>query len=240
MATGFHYRSADNRTWLITNWHVLTGRRPDDPGILLNKTPQSPYRIEVTYPGPRAGVFLRPLVLDLYENGKPIWQQYRLDAGIDVAGIPIELPDGAISPCIQDLAERDTEALRPGLDVIVVGFPFEHGVDVPFPIWKRAMVATEPGYTTFGAVQTLLDTPGAPGMSGSPVYRLSSGFGVTPEQYEKFQAVQRGQAQALDVLLSLDVKNLKPSLGLRWIGIYAGARGVPGMDRLSLGRMMFA
>jgi hypothetical protein len=27
MATGFQYRDANGQVWLVTNWHVLTGRR---------------------------------------------------------------------------------------------------------------------------------------------------------------------------------------------------------------------
>lgn len=239
-AIGFHYRSADGVIWLITNWHVLTGRRPDKPGMLLENTPQSPYKIEVVYPGPAVGQFLPPLTLGLYQDGKPIWRQYRLDLGNDVAGIPINLPEGAIAPCIQDFAQRDEAALQPGMDVTVIGFPFEQGEDMPFPIWKRAMVASEPGYTVFGNTQTLLDTPGTPGMSGSPVYRLSPGLELTGDQHAKFSAMERGEIGALDALASLDIGSLGAGVVLNWIGVYAGSTGVPGMDRLSLGRMMLA
>lgn len=240
MATGFLYKDAKKRTWLITNWHVLTGRRPDDPGFLLPGTPQSPYRIEVTFPGPRVGKFLPPITLDLYRNGQPIWREYRLDVGNDLAGIPIAAPLGSIAPYVHEFAERDTATLQPGMDVIVVGFPFEHGVDMPFPVWKRAMVATEPAYTVFGQVQTLLDTPGTPGMSGSPVYRVSEGVSVTSEQHAAFKALERGDENALRLISSINAAELKPAPVLSLIGVYAGSTGKPGLDRLSLGRMMLA
>lgn len=77
-------------------------------------------------------------MLDLYdESGKPVWKQSRLDVGNDVAGIPIELPPDAISPCLRDFAQRDTSALQPGTDVVMVGFAFPQDRDMPFPIWSR-------------------------------------------------------------------------------------------------------
>jgi hypothetical protein len=52
---------------------------------------------------------------------------------------------------VQDFAEVDQAPLEPGVDVIVVGYPFEHWANFPYPIWKRAMLATEPGYLVLGA-----------------------------------------------------------------------------------------
>lgn len=237
--TGFHYRDAEGHSWLVTNWHVLTGRRPDAPEILINGLPRSPFRISISYPGPIVGQFLPAVTLDLYDDGRPIWRQSRLDLGLDIAAIPIKRPPGAISPFIQDFAERDESALIPGLDVAVIGFPFEHGTDTPFPIWKRAMVASEPAYMVFGAVQTLLDTPGSPGMSGSPVYRLSQGIAVSAEQHAAFNSRDFGSGRALELLESFS-GDMQETVMLRWIGVYAGARGVAGMEKLSLGRMMMA
>ncbi|WP_144241540.1 S1 family peptidase [Janthinobacterium agaricidamnosum] len=240
MATGFHYRDILNRTWLITNWHVLTGRRPDDPGFLLTNIPQSPYRIEVSYPGSTAGTFMPPVMLDLYQNGKPIWRQVGLELGIDLAGIPIELPDGATAPCVQDFTERDTDPLQPGIDVIIVGFPLEHSIDMPFPVWKRAMIASEPAYPVFGQIQTLLDTPGTPGMSGSPVYRISPGASVSRSQYEKIKEFKKDGKIDLDFFEKFDFTRIQSCLVLNLVGVYAGSTGKPGLDRLSLGRMILA
>ena len=238
-ATGFHYRDDGGRIWLVTNWHVLTGRRPDKPDVLLPALPRSPFRISVAYPGPEIGHFLPPVYLDLYHEGQPIWRQSKLEAGFDIAAILITPPEGAIVHCIQDFAERDDAALVPGLDVVIVGFPFEQGEDMPFPVWKRAMIAAEPRYTTFGVPQTLLDTPGAPGMSGSPVFRTSLGVSVTREQYDAFHAKDFGSSRALELMKSLEGVT-RETVTLRWIGIYAGARSGEAIDRLSLGRMFFA
>ncbi|MCK1493478.1 trypsin-like peptidase domain-containing protein [Bradyrhizobium sp. 180] len=239
-ATAFLYRDRLGVTWLVTNWHVLTGRRPDDPGHLLEGKPQSPDRIMVTYPAKSPGEFLEPYELQLYRDGKPIWCEYsREELQIDIAAIPIEVPSNAAGITIQDFAEPTPAAIEPGMDVIVVGFPFLHGIDFPYPTWKRAMLATEPAYTVLGTPTILLDMPGHPGMSGSPVYRSGRGFRVTRAQKEAIEAARTDSAlKALD-MLSPDILS-DTTVALELIGIYAGATGNRTMDKLNLGRMFMA
>jgi hypothetical protein len=239
-ATGFLYRDINGRIWLITNWHVITARLPDDPGFLVGEAPQSPYKIEVTYSGPEVGKFIYETI-HLYRDGRPIWREFRLDLGIDLVGIPIALPRKVISPCVQAFAERDIAPFQPGMDVVIVGFPFEQdAIQMPFPIWKRAMVASEPGYTVLGQVQTLLDTPGNPGMSGSPVYRVSPGMAVTTEEHALFKAAERGERDLLEVLSEFNPTNRGTLPMLSLVGVYVGTTGKAGLERLSLGRMMLA
>lgn len=236
MATGFQYRDLRGQAWLVTNWHVLTNRRPDNAGVLLAKSPQSPYRIEVTFPGPKVGAFLSPVSLDLYQDGKPIWYEYEFSKGIDLVAIPVNPPEGAIAPCIQDFADRDVEALVPGTDVVIIGYPFEHSIDMPFPVWKKAMVASEPAYVVFGVPQVLLDTPGVPGMSGSPVFRMSAGFSLPLSNVENFN----NGISALDKICSLDAEQIKSIKMLTWIGVYSGSVGSSQLEQLALGRMFSA
>jgi len=58
------------------------------------------------------------------------------------------------------------------------------------------MIATEPAYLAMGGPQILIDTPGAPGMSGSPVYRSGSGFAVNRDEAELFSKAERGEVSA--------------------------------------------
>lgn len=240
--TGFHYRDGDGRSWLITNWHVLTARRPDDPGQLINNTPQSPYRIEVTYPSSKIGTFLQPVQLDIYQNGVPVWMEYKLENGLDIAAIPVQPPDGADVPFVQDFASSGIVAMQPGLDVVIIGYPFEQGEDMPFPIWKRAMISTEPAYTVFGKLQVLVDTPGMPGMSGSPVFTISRGMAVSKGQHDAIRAFERGEKSALDAIRAVDFTKADPMPCLTFAGIYAGTtgKGGAGLERLALGRIMLA
>jgi hypothetical protein len=240
--TGFHYRDHLGNSWLVTNWHVLTGRRPDNPGILLSDAPQSPYRIEVTYPSSKIGAFLPPVHLDIYQDGRPIWKERLLDKGVDVAAIPVSPPDGASVPFVQDFASSKSVSMQPGIDVVIIGFPFEQNQDMPFPVWKKAMISSEPGYTAFGQLQVLVDTPGLPGMSGSPVFTISQGMSVGKEQYEALRAFERGDRSAVDAINALDLTAAEPMPCLTFAGIYAGStgKGMAGLERLGLGRIMLA
>lgn len=239
--TGFHYRGPDDTTWLVTNWHVLTGRRPDDPGSLLPNYPQSPDRIQVTMATKIKGSFTKPLELDLYQSGKPIWSEYKRSEGIDLAAIPIELPDFAATVTVQDFARDNETTLEPGIDVVLIGFPFEQTVDYPFPIWKRAMVASEPGFLILGAPQLLIDTPGVPGMSGSPVYRSAMGLAVTSEQYQAIKNFEKNGIGALDLVKTLSFEQLTDrGITLEFVGVYAGATGDQRLQHLNLGRVFMA
>ena len=239
--SAFLYRCAQNRIWLVTNWHVLTSRRPDDVGVTIGLAPQSPHEILVHFPSKTEGAFLSPVRYSLYENGKPVWFEYELQKGLDVAAIPIELPSEASGVCIQDFAKPSNDAMEPGIDLILVGFPFPHDADTPFPLWKRAMLASEPKYLTFGLPQMLIDTPGVPGMSGSPVFRSSDAFLASKQTVEAFEACKRGEISSGALIDVLNPEEMSQrTVGLSFVGIYAGSTGSTKMDRLNLGRMFSA
>ena len=131
---------------------------------------------------------------------------------------------------VQDFASEGKSALEPGLEVAVVGFPFPHSRDVPFPIWKRAMIAHEPAFLFQGIAQTMLDMPGRPGMSGAPVYALSSARLFTAEQKAAFDK------DPLSLLTSINTEQMK-TVGLEFLGIYAGSTEKSDLEALNLGRM---
>jgi hypothetical protein len=138
-ATGFLYRRA-NTTWLVTCWHVLTGRRPDEPGFLVTKeNGQSPSRIKIVRPLKQTGAFSKPEVIDLYKADKPIWLERDRDRGVDLAAIPIELPKYLSDICVQDAVAADSEdgAVEIGMDVVITGYPLGFGAHSPFPFGKR-------------------------------------------------------------------------------------------------------
>src|SRR5579862_5466483 len=107
---------------------------------------------------------------------------------------------------------------------------------MPFPVWKRAMVASEPAYTTFGKVQVLIDIPGTPGMSGAPVYHGELGVSVPKHDAELLQAANRGEISALEALRGV-APSWHSSMALTLVGVYVGSQGNPVLDKLSLGRM---
>ncbi len=240
--TGFHFRDTSGTVWLVTIWHVVTGRRPDNPAMLIGNAMASPTSIGVAYQSRKDGQFLRHLTLPLYEqDGTPSWYEYRRDSGVDLAALPIQLPDDVKCPCVQDFADRDTGSFVPGLDLTIIGMAFQHSRETPYPIWKGARVASEPGYLAMGVPQVLIDTAGVPGMSGSPVYRVSRGVKVSREAakaVENFRA--GGDGEALEALVGLALSQAEEGPVLSFVGVYAGSTGSRDLEKLSLGRMFMA
>jgi hypothetical protein len=236
--TGFLYRGPAQSIWLVTNWHVLTSRRPESPGELLGSAAQSPRAITIAFPLKTQSRFSVPVNYNLYEAGAPVWRQYKLELGFDLAAIPIVLPPDAAGVAIQDFASFSSDAMEPGIDLIMIGFPFKHGPNVPYPLWKRGMLSSEPGYTLFGNPQMFIDTPGAPGMSGSPVFRSRGAFLVDATTAEAQKDYEARKIGALDLIVQFDANQLlNRTVGLDFVGVYAGATADNTLDRLQLGRM---
>lgn len=237
--TGFWYRDATGHYWLITNWHVLTGRRPDEPGMLIGDCPQSPRAIAFGMLETATGIY-RTVERPLYENGVPSWRQHQLGPMFDIAAIRIDIPAGFDVTAIQDAASGQMGAIEPGFDLIVVGFPFQAGQEVPYALWKRAMLASEPSVQMFSNSQMLIDTAGTPGMSGSPVFVSHAAYLDTPEDIAARQRVEAGESSWFDETDYLGLGREAQTVGLEWIGIYAGATGSASLSRLQLGRMYAA
>lgn len=233
-ATGFHYRDSSGQPWLVTNWHVLTGRRPDDPGSLLKGYNDSPFAIDVTYTSERVGQYWVPHRMDLYQDGRPVWRQARLDIGLDLAAIKVEMPEGTMTPCIQDFCEIYEDLIEPGMTVATIGYPFGQSDDWIMPIWKSGMIASEPGYLHLKQVQVLLDMPGAAGMSGAPVYVVREGLRVAADQYHAIRASKVDQVDLTALAAA------KPKMGVQFVGVYSGSTQIAALERLSLGRFSFA
>lgn len=233
--TGFFIKLRDV-TYLVTNWHVVTGRNSNQPQKLLPGYQTSPTHFQILRPrtsGPNN--FQHCEFMPLYDDStNPRWIESHLGPEmVDIAVIPCKLPQDAVAEYVDNVQiVENTVLLRPGLDVIIIGFPFGMDIENPFPIWKRAMIASEPRFTIKGKPYAFLDTPGRPGMSGSPVYTSANGFFTSAATA---QALQSGNA--LDAIRSLDVNDMKAETTvLRFIGIYAGSLGDEKLDQLNLGR----
>ena|ERR1700704_438818 len=124
-------------------------------------------------------------------------------------------------------------ALEPGLDVVMVGHPFKLGTHSSSAIWKGAMVASDSAGASERSV--LLDAPGVPGMSRSPVYhraiRSSQPF-ARPERYGyktgAFGTVRPNKG---------DLVAIEKEVSLELLRVYAGATGDRALETLRLGRM---
>ncbi|MGA2057941.1 MAG: hypothetical protein ABSG88_21875, partial [Bradyrhizobium sp.] len=83
-STGFLYAGPGATRWLVTNWHVVTGRRPDDPGMLIGKKSSSPSRLRFGIADPH-GVGWQQMEVVLYGADGPTWIETDREKGVDLA-----------------------------------------------------------------------------------------------------------------------------------------------------------
>lgn len=194
-ASGF-IRREGSKLFLYTCWHVVTGYDRNDLKI-GNQLPNRAFlSVELqtsdsSQPGIEAIGGLQTLTLPLYNTEvspkEPLWQQDKRhtphpDLNAVHLYVPfwhdavrLELPDDLVVSDAQVIEEEDAfpvdTMLTVGDRLYVVGFPYgfsAHGVDQPIPtVLTRFVAATR---ISGRSQEVLLESTGAPGMSGGPVF----------------------------------------------------------------------
>ncbi|MFE0357539.1 trypsin-like peptidase domain-containing protein [Streptomyces nigra] len=176
--------------WLVTAWHVLSGRRSDN-GAAMRDDGLRPDYFRVRFAGEGDDGF-HPVSRDfeLYDEEFQSGPRFRShsERRVDVAALHIgAVPDSAVEafmpnswPTLRDLfaperrAQQGSEVdvdipLRITDRLFVLGFPFGHTGSWPFAVWTAAPVASEPLARWDQLPGFLLDSRTRPGQSGSPV-----------------------------------------------------------------------
>jgi hypothetical protein len=171
--TGFIYER-NGASYLITNWHNVTGRNPLD-GTCLSGTLAVPDMVSTLFrTKENAGACLREH-LRLYkdeEMQEPLWLCHPVHGRvIDVVAIPLplEIVDRYQIFPINKIKFDTSFGVEVADDAFVVGYPFSEVTQFQFPIWKRASVASEPDVDLEQLPKLLIDTATRSGLSGSPV-----------------------------------------------------------------------
>lgn len=209
-ASGFLYEH-NNRNYIVTNWHVVSGRHFEKKDILDKKYGSLPNTIKTTM---RAKVSNKAGKISSYlkiydKNDKPIWYIHpKHGSGVDAVVIPLSKDiDNKIIFCTADKAQNNFP-IEIAHDVFVLGFP--KGISKNhLPIWKRASIATEPYLSYYDDKPSfLVDTMTREGMSGAPVFaRLNSSAFVEDEEVKIFP------------------KNQNIEIPSKFLGIYSGRLG---------------
>lgn len=210
IATGFYWR-AKSQVFLITNWHVVTGRHPET-GAHLSPQAGEPDELEVDLlvDGDLNKRF--PQHLQLYNGGQPAWLEHRVwRSAVDVVAFPLGAMGAHCRP-MNDIPYFPS-ARGIGDDVFVIGYPRGIGPD-RHAIWKRASIASEPDVDVDRLPLRLIDTATTSGMSGSPV-------------------IQRCRGQGLQE----DGTSVLGADGMRLLGVYSGRLNGPNENEVSLGRV---
>jgi hypothetical protein len=160
--------------FLITNWHVVSGKNPLTGEHLDKTTLAEPNRIRVVWNAKQA-----PMKMRLSEEfslrgpgGEPHWWVHpEHGQRVDVIAFPIVKTPAAELVPINKIPENDL-AIHIGMDVFVIGYPY--GPDDSYmPVWKRGSIASEPELVGPQNLFLYIDTASRKGMSGSPVIRRS-------------------------------------------------------------------
>lgn len=174
-ASCFFYEAGE-KLYLITNWHVVTGKDANTfEHLSANAAEPNLLKVHIfekdTDESFQSGYILTVSLLDSKGNHLWIEQKNEIDATMtDVVAIPVNIPLKAkVFPvnCLEEpFNENTTVSIKD--DVFIIGYPF--GIQCSsLPIWKRASIASEPCVDICDKPMMFVDTTTKPSMSGSPV-----------------------------------------------------------------------
>ncbi|MGZ2258665.1 S1 family peptidase [Roseobacter sp. A03A-229] len=170
-ATGFVIEK-DGSNYLISNWHVFSGRNAYSGQPLL-PTGAIPNRFELMLHLEKVGDYRKDIQLSIVSpNGTPNWFQHQSGQTYDIAAIRLpSVPDEIkIYPANKSERNRGDLLLQVTSEVFILGYPRGLQKQGILPVWKRGTIAAEPDVPVDGQEPAyLVDTATREGMSGSPV-----------------------------------------------------------------------
>lgn len=166
IGTGFAVKK-DNSYYIITNWHVVTGRDPNTNKPLSKIT--DPNKIIVWFHGKKLGSWLSCEIGLIDQKGNKLWIEHPRGKDVDVVAIPF-----LIAPNIEvydiDLKSSNFDLMiYPSEAVSIIGFPEGLTSASKLPIWKTGHIASDIDIDWNGKPVFLIDATTKSGMSGSPV-----------------------------------------------------------------------
>lgn len=164
----------NDRHFLVTNWHVVTGRKPGttEPA---GSSAALPSTLRVWHNARNnLGVWVA-ISHRLYdEENRANWLVDHIHrSNIDIVALALDDDDRVdLYPYVLDFP-LDI-GLTPTLEVSIVGFPFGIRSNGSIGVWSRGTIASEPGLDWAGHPAFLIDSRTRPGQSGSPVIHHSN------------------------------------------------------------------
>ncbi len=176
IATGFIVAS-NARNYLITNWHVVTGRDPNTQKP-LSDTAGIPDSIQINHHSIKGlGCWIETLE-KLYCNEQPCWLEHPYGPRVDVVALPLSKNENCVKVYPLNLSLADVDVIPvPAMSVSIIGYPYGLSTGGGWPIWKTGHIASDPDLDYDNLPAFLIDATTRSGMSGAPVVlRLSSGY----------------------------------------------------------------
>jgi hypothetical protein len=176
--TGFVIQTLSPRQYLVTNWHVLSGRNAETR-VVLSRHAAIPDQIRIHHHSLADINQREPRIQDLYfdsDRTRPRWLEHPRGHEVDVVLLPLENVEPPVAVSRFNPSCADTGLLElPGLQVSIVGFPYDLHVGRRWPVWKTGHIASDPGYDYDDRPCFLIDITSRTGMSGSPIVFQSPG-----------------------------------------------------------------
>lgn len=168
IATGFVVKR-NNSYYLVTNWHVVTGRNPNNGQPLSTTGIADPDTLKVWFHTQNLGNWRPQDVTIINREGNRLWLEHGLGREVDVVVVPLQVPSD-IKIYDMDLALADFDLmLYPSEAVSIIGFPEGLTSGGRLPIWKTGHIASDIDIDWDGKPAFLIDATTKSGMSGSPV-----------------------------------------------------------------------
>ena len=163
--------------YLVTNWHIVTGRDPDTGKPMSTTGAADPDAIGIwLHDANRLGSWHRTIepLIDT-TTGNRLWKEHPRGRQIDVICLALK-PSVDIKVYDLDTSLAHTDlVLVPSEPVSIVGFPFGISAAGKFPIWKTGHIASDIDLDYNAKPVFLVDATTRPGMSGSPVFARRMG-----------------------------------------------------------------
>ena len=222
VATGFLYQY-DNAVWLVSNWHVFSGRSVKD-GLVRHRSNMSPEQIEFLARDATNHELFHTQRIDLSQRGRSLWIQHKKGRHVDIAAIEFIgwekylLKPINTAPSVPDMRVSVAD------DVFVLGYPKGITMQGSIPVWKRGSIASEPDLPVDKEENVfLIDSLTREGMSGSPVIArcrggyddIHGGRNIDAGTFSKFLGVYSGRYGHNDKQPDEDILNTV-GLGKVW------------------------
>ena len=160
---------------LLTNWHIVSGRRPDN-NAPLSPTGLVPDEIIIIHNrANRLGEWV-PRSEKLHGPAGWLWREHPgLKQRADFVALPLtQLDDVQLYPYALGIGDPEIKC-GPADTVSVIGFPFGIQAGGSLAVWATGFVASEPDIDFDDLPAFLIDCLSRPGQSGSPVVSYKSG-----------------------------------------------------------------
>lgn len=175
-ATGFIVEF-NNNYYLVTNWHVVSGKDPSTNEPLWVWHSIIPNQLNIIHhSSAKLGSWTKKSEALYNTDGAQRWLEHSQGRKVDVVLLPLKNIDSEVKIYPFDLNLANTDIIaEPAMPVSIIGYPLGIATGGNFPIWKTGHIASDPDLDYNNQPAFLIDATTREGMSGSPVVLRSSG-----------------------------------------------------------------